>query len=112
MLLCDIKSKKVYQTGPFHKNHCTAATMCFRKEIFKGTGFRESDQAGEEAYFLKNWTIPVVQLNDEDTIIALAHKENTVKKNHLFSEDKVFKTLEEFQIEPNLLKLLMKLKIK
>ena len=80
MLICDLNTEKVYEVGPYHKNHCTAGTMCFRKEILKGTSFRASDKSGEEAHFLKNWAIPVVQLDKEDTIICLSHDQNTVNK--------------------------------
>ena len=55
MLICELNTEKVFEVGPYHKNHCTAGTMCFRKEILKGTSFRTSDKAGEEAHFLKNW---------------------------------------------------------
>ena len=60
--------------------------MCFRKEIFEGTSFRNSDKSGEEAHFLKNWKIIMLQLDPLDTIICLAHNENTISKNHLFQK--------------------------
>lgn len=98
MLICDMSSNNVYYCGPFHKNHCTAGTMCFRKEIFEGTSFRNSDKSGEEAYFLKHWKIPVLQLDPLDSIICLAHKENTISKTHLFQNDKFEKKLEKFDL--------------
>ena len=72
--------------------------MCFRKEIFQGTSFRNSDKSGEESFFLKNWKIPVLQLDPLDTIICLAHDQNTVSKKHLFKDEKFEKTLEDFDL--------------
>ena len=71
------------KVGPHHKNHATAATMGFRKEFLKHTSFRLSDKSGEEMHFLK-LVESVVQLKPNDTILALAHGENTVSKSHLF----------------------------
>ncbi len=109
MLICDIYSGNVYSTGPFHKNHCTAGTMCFRKEILKGTSFRTSDISGEEAFFLKNWKIPVVQLNCSETIICLAHDENTVNKSHLLENDKIEKKIEEYELAQEFYEILKKI---
>ena len=89
MLLADVTTEKVIKVGPHHKNHATSATMAFRKEFLKHTSFRLSDKSGEEMHFLKNWSVPVVQLKPNDTILALAHGENTVSKSHLFKGTEV-----------------------
>ena len=86
MFLADKATERVVKDGPHHKNHATAGTMAFRKEFLKHSSFRPSDKSGEEMHFLLNWTIPVVQMRCEDTIVALAHDENTVSKNHLFQK--------------------------
>ena len=84
MFVADKSTERVVKVGPHHKNHATAATMAFRKEFLKHSAFRSSDKSGEEMHFLLNWTIPVVQMRCDDTIVALSHDENTVSKNHLF----------------------------
>ena len=86
MFLADKSSETVIKVGPHHKNHATAATLAFRKEFLKHSGFRWSDKSGEEMHFLQNWTIPVVQMKCDDTIVALSHNENTVSKQHLFKK--------------------------
>ena len=86
MLLTDKSTEKVIKVGPYHKNHATAGTMAFRKEFLKHSRFRPSDKSGEEMHFLINWTIPVVQMKCEDTIVAVSHDENTVSKSRLFQE--------------------------
>ena len=110
MLVCDISTYQVYESGPFHKNHCTAGTMCFRKEILTGTSFRNSDKSGEEAHFLKNWEIPVVQLNETDTIICMAHNNNTVNKSHLLKKTNLTKSLEDYNLDIEAMKILTKIK--
>ena len=86
MLLTDKSTEKVIKVGPYHKNHATAGTMAFRKEFLKHSRFRPSDKSGEEMHFLLNWTIPVVQMKCDDTIVAVSHDENTVSKSRLFQE--------------------------
>ena len=110
MMISDLKTENIYEVGPYHKNHCTAGTMCFRKEIFSGTSFRESDKSGEEAFFLKNWKIPVIQLNMEDTIICLGHNENTISKNRFFDDNKKINSLSNYGLDNELLKILKKIK--
>ena len=110
MMISNLKTENIYEVGPFHKNHCTANTMCFRKEIFSGTSFRESDKAGEEAFFLKNWQIPVVQLNMEDTIICLGHNDNTISKDRFYDENKKINSLSNYGLDSKLLDILKKIK--
>ena len=87
MFLANKTTERVVKIGPHHKNHATAATLAFRKEFLKHSSFRQSDKAGEEMHFLLNWTVPVVQMKCEDTIVALSHDQNTVSKDHLFNEN-------------------------
>ena len=95
MFLADKPTEKVIKVGPHHKNHATAGTLAFRKEFLKHSGFRPSDKSGEEMHFLLNWTVPLVQLNCHDTIVAMSHDENTVSKNHLFESQSDEYSLEQ-----------------
>ena len=110
MMICNLSDDSIYEVGPFHKNHCTAGTMCFRKEIFLGTSFRDSDKSGEEAHFLKNWQIPVFQLKPDDTIICLAHNQNTIQKDRFFKKENKINSLNEFSLDPSIRKILEKIK--
>ena len=95
MLLVDKSAEKVIKVGPHHKNHATAGTMAFRREFLKHTSFRPSDKSGEEMHFLLNWTVPVVQMSCQDTIVAVSHDENTISKNHLLENKPQDYILEE-----------------
>ena len=106
MFLADAASEEVIKVGPHHKNHATAGTMAFRKEFLKHSSFRLSDKSGEEMHFLMNWTIPVVQLDPRDTIVALSHDENTVSKKHLFEGMQDYSSITEVFPHRKILKLL------
>ena len=95
LLLADVKSEDVIQSGPFDKNHATAGTFAFRKEYMKHSSFRMSDTAGEEVHFLKNWSIPMIQMHPQDSIIALSHADNTVSKENIFEKAEVKGSLEK-----------------
>jgi glycosyltransferase involved in cell wall biosynthesis len=74
---------EMYKFGPYGKNHATAATFAFKKELLKQTDFNENDCVSEEKYFLKNYTIPFVQLNPLKTILVFSHIHNSYNKKEL-----------------------------
>ena len=62
--------KKIYQFGPYGPNHATAGTFAFRKELLKQTSYQDEAEEAEEKHFLKNYTIPFVQLDPKKTILV------------------------------------------
>ena len=77
------KIKKLYKFGPYNKNHGTAATFAFKKELLKETKFNENASLSEEKEFLKNYSIPMIQLDPKQTILVFSHLHNTFDKNEL-----------------------------
>lgn len=78
---------KMYQSGPFGPTHATAGTFDFKRELLNYTCYDEEACLGEERAFLKNYTIPFVQLDPMKTILVFSHNHNTFdKKNMLGSE--------------------------
>lgn len=73
--------KELYTLGPYGPNHATAGTFAFHKDLLKETSFKKDKTFGEEKYFLKNYTIPMIQLNPLKTIVVLCHDCNTFDKN-------------------------------
>ena len=55
--------QKMYQFGPYGPNHGTAGTFAFRKELLKQTSYDENASLAEEKCFLKNYSVPFVQLD-------------------------------------------------
>jgi hypothetical protein len=74
---------KLYQFGPYVNNHATAATFAFRKELLKETKYNEDAALAEEKEFLKNYTIPLIQLDTDKTILVFSHIHNTFDKKKL-----------------------------
>jgi len=78
--------------GPYNRNHATAGTFAFRRELLKQCRFDDNATFAEEAQFLKKFSIPMYQLNPLKTIIVLSHDNNTFdKKKLLNNENKMMK---------------------
>jgi len=78
---------KMYQFGPYGPNHATAATFAFRRELLNQTKYEEDACLAEEKKFLKEYTIPFVQLETTKTILIFSHDQNTFDKKILISGD-------------------------
>ena len=75
--------QKMYQFGPYKETHSTAGTFAFRKELLKITRYEDTAALAEEKHFLKNYTIPFVQLDPIKTILVFSHPHNTFDKRRL-----------------------------
>jgi glycosyltransferase involved in cell wall biosynthesis len=74
---------QVYQCGPYKEFHATAATFAFKKELLLETSYNEENALAEERHFLKNYTIPLKQLDTLKAIMVFSHKHNTLNKEKL-----------------------------
>lgn len=77
------KQKEIYLFGPYGPAHATAGTFGFRRELLKETSYEDDAEMAEEKHFLKNYTIPFVQLNPMKSILCFAHDANTFDKSRL-----------------------------
>lgn len=77
---------KMYQFGPYGPNHSTAATFAFKRELLKITKFDESSCVAEEKNFLKDYTIPFVQLDSKKSILVFSHNHNSFDKKQLLEQ--------------------------
>ncbi len=75
--------KKVYQFGPYGPTHATAGTFAFRRKLLDITSYEDDAEMAEEKHFLKNYSIPFVQLDPVKTILVFAHQYNTFDKRTL-----------------------------
>jgi hypothetical protein len=75
--------QKMYQFGPYKDNHSTAATFAFRRELLKQTKYDDTECLAEEKHFLKNYTIPFVQLDPLKSILVFSHNHNSFDKKIL-----------------------------
>lgn len=75
--------QQMYQCGPYSPTHATAGTFAFRAELLKQTKYDDHAALAEEKSFLKNYTIPFVQLDPMKTILVFSHNHNTFDKRKL-----------------------------
>jgi glycosyltransferase involved in cell wall biosynthesis len=76
---------KMIQFGPYGPNHATAATFAFKRELLKITRFDETSSVAEEKKFLKDYTIPFVQLESKKSILVFSHDHNSFDKKELLN---------------------------
>jgi len=102
---------KMYQFGPYEPNHSTAATFAFKKKLLNITKYDDNSTFGEEQHFLKNYTIPFVQLDVLQTILVFSHDHNTLDKKKLLDDSLMnphvklsTRTVDEFIKDPALKK--------
>ena len=82
------------QIGPYRKNHATAATFVFRKELLNNQKYDENKSFGEETSFLNRFTVPLIQLDGEKTIVVFAHRFNSIDKRFILNNKKAHKVVE------------------
>lgn len=73
----------MYQFGPYKPNHATAATFAYRRELLNESHYENNKSFAEEKYFLKDYTVPLVQLDPLKTILVFSHLHNTFDKKEL-----------------------------
>jgi len=90
---------KMYKFGPYGPNHATAATFAFRRELLQQTSYEETACLAEEKAFLKNYTIPFVQLDPLQTILVFSHVQNSFDKKLLLESSNAFVNLSNWKVE-------------
>ena len=83
----------MYQSGPFGPTHSTAGTFAFRRSLLQYTQYDDDAAIAEERSFLKEYTIPLVQLDPMKTILVFSHNHNSFDKKNMLAmgENKCFK---------------------
>lgn len=79
---------KIYHFGPYHSYHATANTFAFKRELLEQTKYNDNDVSAEETTFLKNYQIPIIQLNTLKTILVISHDLNTFDKRQILKQGK------------------------
>ena len=99
--------EKMYQFGPYKDTHATAGTFAFKRELLKNNRYEEEACLAEEKAFLKDYTVPLVQLNPKKVILVFSHEQNTFDKRKLLENPNQFvqessKTIDDFIKQPEL----------
>jgi hypothetical protein len=74
---------RMVQCGPYGPNHATAGTFAFKSELLQQTRYEDHAALAEERAFLKEYTIPFVQLDPLKTILVFSHEHNTFDKRRM-----------------------------
>ena len=82
----------IYMLGPYHKNHATAGTFAFRKTLLNETAYQDDATFAEEKHFLKNYSVPFVQLEPMKTILVISHRMNTFDKHNCLTPNNPYVT--------------------
>jgi glycosyltransferase involved in cell wall biosynthesis len=77
--------EKMYQFGPYGPNHATAGTFAFKRQLLKNHSYDDNASLAEERAFLKDYTVPFVQLEPKKTILVFSHRHNTFDKKTLLN---------------------------
>jgi glycosyltransferase involved in cell wall biosynthesis len=81
LYFCDDAS--IWQVGPYNANHGTFGTLAYTKTHAMKHPCDETVLWAEETSFLKNYTIPMGQLDPMKVMLVMCHSENTFNKNKL-----------------------------
>jgi len=101
--------QRIVQFGPYNSNHSTAATFAFRRELLNHTKYNEESCVAEEKEFLKNYSIPLVQLETTKSILVFSHVHNSFDKKAMLDNPNKYmkissKTIDDFIREPEIKK--------
>ena len=91
---------KIIEFGPYGPSHSTAGTFAFKRKLLDVTEYDESAALAEEKKFLKDYTIPFVQLDPKQTILVFSHEHNTFDKRKLL-ENPMSKVMKETTYKPS-----------
>lgn len=74
---------QLWVNGPYGQGFSLANSMAYRKEVLDSTEFDPKSTFNEERSFLKNYTLPMAQLDPTKTIICISHNDNTANSAQL-----------------------------
>jgi len=78
---------QILEFGPYGLFHATAGTFAFwRQRMLSDSSYENAAIMGEEKAFLKNYTVPMVQLDPRKVILVFSHAHNTFDKRILLRD--------------------------
>lgn len=104
--------QQMWQFGPYGPNHSTAATFAFRRELLNQTKYDDTSCLAEEKAFLKDYTIPFVQLDPTKSILVISHMHNSFDKKNVLNNKNQYvnlspKQISDFIKEPEMMQFYM-----
>lgn len=94
---------RIFKSHSFGKKHLLNGTFCYHRNYLKNHRYDDDVEMGEETSFLNNFSVPVLQLSEEKTILCVSHSSNTFDKNFILpSSEAVSAKLEDIVSDPML----------
>ena len=78
-------NNKIYSTNFIGSKHATNATLFYHFKFLLISDYNNLDEKGEEKYFLKNFSIDLIQFDSLKIMIVIAHLLNTINKYNLLN---------------------------
>ena len=75
--------QEMYQFGPYGPKHATAGTFAFKRKLLETSSYDNDACLAEEKAFLKDYSVPFIQLEPTKTILVFSHEQNTFDKRKL-----------------------------
>ena len=72
-------------SGPFGAKHATAGTFAMTRRFALRNTYDNAANCNEEKSFLRNYTLPIAQLNPLKTMVCISHPSNTFDKKRMRS---------------------------
>lgn len=95
---------KIYKTTSMGANHALNGTFAYHRNYLKKNRYLDKKILAEEAEFLRNFTVPVLQIEPRKAILCIAHNHNTFDKDFIISSNEASDfTLEDIVEDKNLL---------
>lgn len=81
-----LPERELWIAGPYGSQHATAGTFAFKRQLLEQSRYDDAKSFAEEKSFLKDYTLPMVQLDPNSTILCIAHDRNTFEKRKLIAQ--------------------------
>ncbi|WP_322757775.1 glycosyltransferase [Synechococcus sp. CBW1107] len=81
-----LPDEELWVEGPYDANHATSGTLAFRRALLEQTSHDDEAVCLEEKSFLKDYSIPMAQLEPRFTIISIFHGGNIIDKRALIQQ--------------------------
>lgn len=78
---------KIYQFGPYGRNHGTNGTFAYRRKYIENHKYDNLKNAQEEPEFTNNWSEKMANLDENKTILCISHDSNTYDKRNLLKQN-------------------------
>jgi glycosyltransferase involved in cell wall biosynthesis len=76
----------IVKFGEYGLNHSTEASLAFKKVLLEQTKYDDNSSLAEAKVFLKNYTIPMIQLDPFKTVLAMSHNQSSIDRNKLLDD--------------------------